>query len=253
MPLRDHFHSPVNNTHSWDELHGQWPGEIVRTLRTILPPGFRAAPKVYRGSPFGVDVCAYDLDSRDPDAAPGDGGTATLTALAPTITVETDIPDQDEYEVRVYDTERGRRLVAAIEIVSPSNKDRPETRGAFVGKVFALLQQDVCVSIVDLVTVRHANLYADLLARHRRGAPQPEPTPPPLDAVTLGRASRPGAGSSSTPGLPDVPRRTAADDPPLTDRRPPGDAPAGNGLRGDVRGAGDPLNPRRRTNSPNAC
>jgi len=39
MPLRDHFRSPVNDTHSWDEVHGQWPGEIVRDLTTILPAG----------------------------------------------------------------------------------------------------------------------------------------------------------------------------------------------------------------------
>jgi hypothetical protein len=44
MPLRDHFRSPVNDTHSWDEVHGGWPMEIVRTLREILPPGFRAGP-----------------------------------------------------------------------------------------------------------------------------------------------------------------------------------------------------------------
>ena len=30
MPLRDHFRSPVNDTHSWDEVHGGWPMEIVR-------------------------------------------------------------------------------------------------------------------------------------------------------------------------------------------------------------------------------
>lgn len=35
MPLRDHFRSPVTNTHSWDEVHGQWPGEIVRDLRGL--------------------------------------------------------------------------------------------------------------------------------------------------------------------------------------------------------------------------
>ena len=55
MALRDHFHSPVNDTHSLDEVHGQWPGEIVRHLTTILPPGFRAAPKVHLGSAFDVD------------------------------------------------------------------------------------------------------------------------------------------------------------------------------------------------------
>ena len=45
--------------------------------------------------------------------------------------------------MRIYDTEYGRRLVAAIEIVSPSNKDRRESRRAFVAKVAALLQKGV--------------------------------------------------------------------------------------------------------------
>ena len=111
MPLRDHFRSPVNDTHSWDEVHGQWPGEIVRTLTTILPAGFRAAPKVHLGSPFEVDVSTYDLDSRDPDATADPGGIATLAALSPTLTVEADLSEQDEYEIRIYDSDRGRRLV----------------------------------------------------------------------------------------------------------------------------------------------
>ena len=83
MPLRDHFRSPVNDTHSWDEVHGQWPGEIVRHLTTILPAGFRAAPKVHLGSPFEVDVSTYDLDSRDPDtdADSGDAGTGYVDRL----------------------------------------------------------------------------------------------------------------------------------------------------------------------------
>ncbi len=70
----------------------------------------------------------------------------------------------DEYEVRIYDAERGRTLVAAIEIVSPANKDRPEKRNAFVGTCAALLRNGVAVSVVDIVTVRHFNLYAELMA-----------------------------------------------------------------------------------------
>ena len=40
--------------------------------------------------------------------------------------------DQDGYVVRVYDTQRQRRLAAAVEIISPANKDCPERRRASV-------------------------------------------------------------------------------------------------------------------------
>ena len=53
--------------------------------------------------------------------------------------------------------------MAAIELVSPGNKDRPEKRNAFVGKCATLLQKGVAVSIVDVVTPRQFNLYAELL------------------------------------------------------------------------------------------
>jgi hypothetical protein len=160
--------------------------EIVRQLTTILPAGFRAAPNVHLGSAFEVDVAGYDLDTRDRNAPPESGdGPAVLAAPSPTLTVEAELSEQDEYEVRIYDTERGRQLVAAIEIVSPSNKDRPNTRDVFVGKVSSLLNQGVCVSLVDLVTVRQSNLYAELLTVLGRTDPALAPTPPDLYAVTL--------------------------------------------------------------------
>jgi hypothetical protein len=164
MPLRDHFRPPVESKHSWDALHAMWPAEIVRQLFPILPEGYVAAPGVHLGTFFEIDVSVYDTDEeRTESASTGNGGVATLAPLAPTLTLETDWPDQDEYEFRVYDNRHGRRLVAAIEIVSPGNKDRPESRRAFVSKVAALLQDDVCVSLIDLVTLRQFNLYGELL------------------------------------------------------------------------------------------
>jgi hypothetical protein len=168
MPLRDHFHPPVNHRHAWDELHGQWPAMMVLQLARQLPPDYSAAPRVHLGGAVEIDVVAYEHHSApDARAALGDNGataTATWTATAPTLRIETDLPDVDEYEVRVYDVTRDRRLVAAVELVSPSNKDRPETRRAFVAKCAALLQQEVSVAIVDVVTTREFNLYADLLS-----------------------------------------------------------------------------------------
>jgi hypothetical protein len=77
--------------------------------------------------------------------------------------VQTQPPHEYEYEVRVFDAERDRQLVAAIEFVSPANKDRPDSRDAFVAKCAALLRRGVAVSVIDLVTVRRFNLYAQLM------------------------------------------------------------------------------------------
>jgi hypothetical protein len=189
MPLRDTFHSPVNDTHSWDEVHGQWPGEIVRDLRNILPAGFRAAPNVHLGSGFEI-VTTYEAATA-PET--DEGPTGTLATLAPTLTVEADLAEQDEYEVRIYDAEHGRVLVAAIEIVSPSNKDRPASREVFVGKLTTLLQQGICVSVVDLVSApgqpvcRIAHPARPLRSEPRR---DPRPCPPSPSAPAIA----PGAG-----------------------------------------------------------
>ena len=187
MPLRDHFHSPVNDKHRWDEVHGQWPGEIVRQLFELLPPKYQAGPKIHLGSPVEVDIGTYEDFSREwpDDPAPNGGGLATLSALAPTLTVQADLSEQDQYEVLIYDTDRDRQLVAAIEIVSPSNKDRPETREVFAAKLASLLRQDVCVSVIDIVSNKQSNLYVDLLARLGRADPKLPDPPPFLYAVTL--------------------------------------------------------------------
>ena len=166
MPLRDHFRPPISNIASWEELHGQWPAVIVQQLRKQLPPGYVAGPRVHAGAQVEIGVAAYEKEAPPPLGNPDRNGgvaTAVWAPAAPSIAVETSLPDDDEYEVRIYDAERGRTLVAAIEIVSPANKDRPEKRNAFVGKCAALLRNGVAVSVVDLVTIRHFNLYAELM------------------------------------------------------------------------------------------
>lgn len=191
MPLRDHFRSPVNGRHTWDELHGGWPMMIVQQLFHILPAGYVSAPNVHLGRQFEVDVSTFEEEGQSAGRLSAEGGAALDAMPQPTLTLETDLPEQDEYEVLVYDAARGRRLVAAVEVVSPSNKDRPECRRAFVAKVAALLQQGVCVSVVDLVTVRQFNLYADLLELIGRVDPQIGAAPPHLYSVTVRGRRRP--------------------------------------------------------------
>jgi len=168
MPLRDHFRPPLADRRSWDGFHGQWPAMIVIGLNQKLPRRYVAEPQVHLGSSIEIDVATYEgEDAKSPSAGKKDNGGGVATAVwappRPTLAIATDLPAMAEYAVRVYDTRSGRRLVAAVEIVSPANKDRPEHRRAFVAKCAAFLQSRVCVAIVDLVTTRTSNLYGDLM------------------------------------------------------------------------------------------
>jgi Protein of unknown function (DUF4058) len=147
MALRDHFHSPLDDQRHWEGFHGQWPAMMVMGLVGKLPMRYFAEPRVHPGG-------------------------------------STDFPSPAEYEVRVFDTKRKCRLVAAVEIVSPANKDRPEHRHAFVAKCAALLQERVSVTIVDLVTNRRFNLYHELLELIGQTDSSLGPEPPPLYAAT---------------------------------------------------------------------
>jgi Protein of unknown function (DUF4058) len=176
MPLRDHFRPPIWNKSSWEGFHGGWPMAIVQKLAPLLPEDFTAEPRVHLGSYFEIDVCAYEDDEPKQlevaiEGPAGGLATATRAPPQPTFVVDADLDEQYAYEVLVYDHSRNRQLVAAIEIVSPANKDRPENRRAFVAKCSALLQQKVCVSLVDLVTTRRFNLYGELLESMGRTDP----------------------------------------------------------------------------------
>lgn len=188
MPLRDHFRPPLDDVHSWDELHGMWPAMIVRELVTVLPEPYFAAPGVHLGTLYDIDVGTYgELHSDETRVSEiVEGGAALAYAPPqPTVTMEPRLPHQDVYEVRIYDSRRRRRLVAAIELVSPSNKDRQETRGTFAAKVASLLKHGICVSIVDVVTIIQYSLYAELLKFLDSTDPALETDVPPIYAVTI--------------------------------------------------------------------
>jgi Protein of unknown function (DUF4058) len=188
MPLRDHFRPPLDNIASWEGLQGQWPAIIVQHLRPKLPTGFVCEPRVHLVTQIEVDIATYEREefpsSFISPSQEGGVATAVWTASEPAIAVETCLPDYDEYEVRIYDAKRNRRLVAAIEIVSPANKDRPENRNAFVGKCAAMVQKGIALSIVDLVTVRQFSLYAELLEFMGQRDPSLSELPPHLYAAS---------------------------------------------------------------------
>ena len=185
MPLRDHFHPPLSEIVGWESLHATWPALMVLDLNKYLPSRYRALPRVHVGQEFELDVAARDYESLARSAQKSDAPAGAEVAWAPpvpTLVVDTEPPGEDEYEVQIYDQDWGK-VVAAVEIVSERNKDRPENRRVFSGKCAALLQRGVFVCIIDIVTSRHANLYREILDVIGESDPALSPEAPDLYAV----------------------------------------------------------------------
>jgi hypothetical protein len=169
MPLLDHFHPPLSTRKSWEGFHHSWAVTIVQRLNgTILTREFESEPEVHRGTRIAIDVATYE-DEPEPSlfgTNGSNGGVATAVQTyappAPPLTGEVAFTDPDLFEVQIYKQDGVWKLVAAIELVSPANKDRPSHRRAFATKVASYLQQGVSVVTVDIVTERQANLHAEL-------------------------------------------------------------------------------------------
>src|SRR5438046_1692199 len=187
MPLRDHFRPPLDELRHWEGFYATWPVMIVALLRRKLPRRYFAEPRVHSGSSAEIDVATFEgegvLTAGDGNGNSGGVATAVWAPPRPTLAVATDLPAQDVYEVLVYDEKRHCRLVAAVEIVSPANKDRPEHRRAFVAKCAGLLRERVSVVVVDVVTTRTQNLYEELLDLIGQSDPSLSLEPPPLYAT----------------------------------------------------------------------
>ena len=112
-------------------------------LSLAVSRSYFAAPGVHLGTLYEVDIGTYRrpaAEANEFEVANGGVAVATYAPPKPTLTLEPQLPNQDVYEVRIYDSRRNRQLVAAIEIVSPSNKDRPGNRATFIAKVATLLK-----------------------------------------------------------------------------------------------------------------
>jgi hypothetical protein len=68
----------------------------------------------------------------------------------------------DTCEVRVYQDLGGAELRAAIELISPANKDRAASRRTFAAKCAGYLKHGIGLVIIDVVTSRAANLHEEL-------------------------------------------------------------------------------------------
>ena len=157
---------PVEGVCGWTAVHHGWSAAVAELLNDALVPPWRAEPHLFSG--FEVDVAGVERGLPDPlydDLVPTTFDPPPATGVVPLN------PLGFEVEVEIFQSRGGRRLVAAIEFVSPANKIGRANRAAFAAKCESLLSRGLGVCIVDTVTDARRSLYAALL--HRTGVADP--------------------------------------------------------------------------------
>jgi hypothetical protein len=174
MPLLDHFRPPLSEQRHWHSFHNSWATYLSARLNTLLPEGFFAEANVQFG--VEIDVAAFD-EQQALSALPG------WSPPPPHWTTPIEYSDA-VVEIGVFSRSGGPVLAGAVELVSPSNKDRPAHREALVSKCASYLHAGVGLVLVDVVTERTADLHRELLLR--LGANDPGVSP-----AIFGSAYRP--------------------------------------------------------------
>jgi hypothetical protein len=185
MPLLDHFHPPLYPNHHWESFHSNWATRLADALNDRLPPEYIAEEYTHAGTRLEIDVATFEQSTAGPATLPNGNPTATLPSVwappAAPYTMPAVFPES--FEVRVFSTISGLTLVAAIELISPGNKDRPEERRAFATKCASYLYQGISLILMDIVTSRRANLHNETV--HLMAATPEFDLPPDVDLYAV--------------------------------------------------------------------
>jgi hypothetical protein len=174
MPLYDHFRGPLAGR-SWESFHAQWAGCIAADLNRRLPQRFIAEAPMHLGSRVSADVAeseradagVYDHTSNGAGGVAVAAGPAVATELETYAPPETDLamPATFPTEVMVEVRDRGAayKLLAVVELVSPSNKKEDAECERFAAKCLSYLGKGVGLVVLDIVTGRRKNLHNELV------------------------------------------------------------------------------------------
>ena len=193
MALLDHFHAPVFPRYPWESFHAFWATELTAWLNRILPRRYLAVVQTHPGQYVETDVAEFERPA-DPGEDEGNGeaggGVAVQTYAPPAVAMVLPAVFPDDFEVQVRDDRADARLVAAVELTSPRNQDRPEARRAFAAKCAAYLERGIGVVTIDTVTSHHFNPHNELVQLLQLDAKFAMPESAHLSAVAYRPARR---------------------------------------------------------------
>jgi hypothetical protein len=151
MPIHDWTRVDAGIFHAF---HLKWIAELDKSLNGgLLPPGYYALPEQHAGSviPDVLTLHASPVHDEPPPLPPATGGTA-LAEAPPKVQRRQTVGSVARTRRRTLAIRHvsQHRLVALLEIVSPANKDRPQSVADFANKVVSALDYGVHVLVMDL-------------------------------------------------------------------------------------------------------
>ncbi len=175
MPLHEWTDRP-----GWDGMHHLWITELLRWVKPRLPGGYRA----YIGS---APLLAVDAPGRRPDVHvhrwQGTAGSEGKQPPAASSPAADELEPDVEVAVATLDPghalfiERQERLVAAVELISPRNKDRPAAREAYLARYLGYLLESVHLLLIDVHRRPVGFSFPDRITAELSLGQAPLPTP----------------------------------------------------------------------------
>ena len=188
MPLND-----WRDERGWDGVHLLWLAQLLDWVQPRLPAGFRA----YVGS---VPALTLEANNGKPDVTVR-GWREPPPPAAPGALVIA--PDREAVAAFTPDAHRALhvdwhgQLIAAIELVSPRNKDRLDAKARYARRYQGYLRQGVHLMLVDVFPQPAGFSFADAVSDDL-GLGEP-PTPPPFAASYRVGAPVPDGAEMGTP------------------------------------------------------
>jgi hypothetical protein len=155
MPLHD-----WSDDRGWDSLHLVWQNQLLDWIQPRLPPGYRAYLGSVPGLTIGVPNGRPDLGVRNWRATPPEPPRPAVVDEPDLEVLTTLMLDPD----RAVHIDRHGQLVAAVELVSPRNKDRPDSRERSTRRYYGYLHQGVHLLLIDVLPHPIGFSFADAVA-----------------------------------------------------------------------------------------
>lgn len=169
MPLHDWA-----DERGWDSVHPVWLMYLLEAIQDDLPEGYKA-------NLGGVPSLTVDVGHGRPDVSvrqmgPTVGGSAGL--LEPDLEASVSVTLDPHRAIHV---DYHGRLIAALELVSPRNKDRADAKETYTNRYLGYLRLGVHLLLVDALPRPRGFSFSDAITGGL-GMTLP-PLPPPFAAA----------------------------------------------------------------------